>query len=657
MDAIAIADANKIRAAMGLPPLPVPGGGDSSSLQFKESINGDADSYPEDITSTLDKRSAAAGSNWAKLEAERQEKIERQKRKEAAKKARDKAAQSVKLAGRGLGDLDEGEGLDTKSWLLGQKKRQKKIEKQRAQEQERERVEKARQQEYSSKDLAGIKVGHSADGFGDGEQILTLKDAEIGSDDEDEDELENAELVEKEKLQEKLELKKKRPIYDPNEVSETGERTILGHYDEEISGKKRKRFTLDEQGGGQKQEQKQDLGQGNGIRISLDELMDDKPVSDYAEYKEAKIRKPKKQKKQRTTRQREVEEDEAAPVQQDGDTAMDLGEAPTNGASKRFEVEIDDEDLQTQLAMQRRLALKKRKKLDAAELARQIRSTSEQPDPTTQDSDGEPGLVIDETREFVSHLKRDDSDSDTPRARRRSSTAAHAPTHEDPDADMPDADLTGATIVHPSRSRSPSPSAPVQTSTGLENEDTTSSLGSVASMLRKRGLISDTASSESAKRSQHDREYADFLAANRRLISEFDAKARQDRERDRERGVFNSMSNVQRQEYSRKENERREAYLSRLQAEHFSRNYKPEVKLEYHDEFGREMNAKEAFKHMSHQFHGKGSGKGKQEKRLKKIEDEKRREGRGLLEEGGRGMGNVAREQGKRRGVAGVRLQ
>ncbi|TKX22652.1 putative SART-1 family protein [Elsinoe australis] len=660
MDAIAIADANKIRAAMGLPPLPTPGDS-SSSLQFK-SAEADAESDPEDNLSTLEKRAAAAGSNWAKLEAERQEKIERQKRKEAAKKARDRAAQFTKIEGKGLADLDDGE-QDTKSWLLGQKKRQKKIEKQRLQQEERERAEKALQKEYSSKDLAGIKVGHGAEGFGESEQILTLKDAEIGSgDEEDEDELENAELVEREKLEEKLERKKKRQVYDPNEVNETGEKTILGHYDEEISGRKRKRFTLDEKGGGDKQAEKQDVSDSRGIKISLDELMDDKPVNDYAEYKEAKVRKPKKQKK-RTTRQKEVDEDDVTPVTQNGDTAMDLDGAAatgTNGTARKHEIEIDDEDLQTQLAMQRRQALKKRKKLDAAELARQIRETSEQPEHQDQDSDGEPGLVIDETREFVSHLKREDSDSETePTRRRASSTPGIQP---DPtDTTMTDADLASATVVPAPTSRSASPTEPTNNTTshtGLDAEETTSSLGSVAAMLRKRGLIDDSASIESGKRAAHDRAYAEFLSTNRQLITDFDARARSEREADRARGTFTHMTNAQKQEYARKENDKREAYLARLQAEHFARNYKPDVKLQYHDEFGRELGQKEAFKHLSHQFHGKGSGKGKMEKRLKKIEDEKRREGRGLLEEGGeRGMGNVAREQGRRRGVAGVRLQ
>ncbi|XP_046564938.1 U4/U6.U5 tri-snRNP-associated protein 1-like [Haliotis rubra] len=50
--------------------------------------------------------------------------------------------------------------------------------------------------------------------------------------------------------------------------------------------------------------------------------------------------------------------------------------------------------------------------------------------------------------------------------------------------------------------------------------------------------------------------------------------------------------------------------------------YKPDVKLEYVDESGRCLNPKEAFRQLSHRFHGKGSGKKKQEKRMKKLEEE-----------------------------------
>ena len=44
------------------------------------------------------------------------------------------------------------------------------------------------------------------------------------------------------------------------------------------------------------------------------------------------------------------------------------------------------------------------------------------------------------------------------------------------------------------------------------------------------------------------------------------------------------------------------------------------------DEFGRELTPKEAWKALSHKFHGKGSGKAKTEKRLKKIAEERKKE-------------------------------
>ena len=44
--------------------------------------------------------------------------------------------------------------------------------------------------------------------------------------------------------------------------------------------------------------------------------------------------------------------------------------------------------------------------------------------------------------------------------------------------------------------------------------------------------------------------------------------------------------------------------------------------LTYQDEQGRNLNQKEAFRVLSHKFHGKGSGKKKTEKRLKKLDED-----------------------------------
>lgn len=46
------------------------------------------------------------------------------------------------------------------------------------------------------------------------------------------------------------------------------------------------------------------------------------------------------------------------------------------------------------------------------------------------------------------------------------------------------------------------------------------------------------------------------------------------------------------------------------------------VKLEYRDEFGRQMTKKEAFRHLSYKFHGQHPGKKKKDKRLKALKEE-----------------------------------
>merc|ERR1712054_385418 len=48
----------------------------------------------------------------------------------------------------------------------------------------------------------------------------------------------------------------------------------------------------------------------------------------------------------------------------------------------------------------------------------------------------------------------------------------------------------------------------------------------------------------------------------------------------------------------------------------------PNIKLERKDEFGRDMTPKEAFRKLSHRFHGKMPGKNKQEKRMRQYREE-----------------------------------
>ena len=73
------------------------------------------------------------------------------------------------------------------------------------------------------------------------------------------------------------------------------------------------------------------------------------------------------------------------------------------------------------------------------------------------------------------------------------------------------------------------------------------------------------------------------------------------------------------------ENRLREQQEARDNLDAF-KNYKPDVNIDNYDEFGRTLTPKEAWKALCHKFHGKGSGKMKTEKRLKKIAEEKKKE-------------------------------
>jgi U4/U6.U5 tri-snRNP-associated protein 1 len=660
MDASSIEQMNKVRVSLGMAPLPVPGDGP----QFKSKDGSDSGSESDEL-STLDKRQAAAGSNWQKLEAERQEKRDRTKRKEAAKKARDAQQRFAKMEGKGLGDADEEDELDTATWLKRQKRRQKKIEK--ARKLEEELAAREQQADYTSRDLAGVRVGHEMDQFDEitGEQILTLKDAEIGEDSGD-DELENADLKAKEKLEERLKLKKKRPDYDPTDQEE--KKSVLSKYDEEIDGKQQKRFTLDGQGNTAPAKRALDADgevKSKGVKISLDLLKDEAPISDYVDPSTIKVKKPKK-KKEKKARVKADDEDDIFPLAQtesvanaeDGAMDIDGGTSGSTHSKKRALEFDDDEDLQSKLAEQRRQALKKRKKMDAAELARQMREEMAVDDPEADEG----GITIDETSEFVANLKKPEAPEAQDR-KNRTPQPANATSPDSLDGD----DVVDTTMVNQSyadvdiderRSRETSTPAPGMTSTGLEDEDNMSGHGLAASLniLRKRGLIAQSADDKLADR---ERQRAKFLAEKQHLIDEFDARARQQREQERQKGTWDKMSNNEKQSYSKQQNEARERYLNQLLDEEFKKNYRPNVELRYTDEFGRSMNQKEAFKHMSHMFHGKGSGKMKTEKRLKKIEDERREQEKGLLNvgQGEGGMREVQGREGRKQKLAGVRLQ
>ncbi|MCJ1480492.1 hypothetical protein MMC06_000647 [Schaereria dolodes] len=671
-DAISIEETNKIRVAIGLKPLPVPGGGPT----FKAAKDGDSSSEEEEQGSTLESRQAQGYDNWKNLQDQADAKARREAKNEAIRKARDAARKFAKLEGKGLGEADDVTETDTRTWLIQQKKRQKRIEKERLRKLEQELVEREQIADHTAEDLAGVKVGHELGDFEDGgEQVLTLKDTTIDENEEEGDELENLDLREREKLNEKLELKKKKPVYNPNDFDETGEKVLLKHYDETIDGKKRKRFTLDGQGttAEEKDAMKQTIGERLRAQPITLETLRDAPISDYVDMSDIKIKKPKK-KKPKSTRQRATDEEGMIPTREVPDeNAMEIDSSikasSLSGPRNEKTSLVDDDDLQAALARQRREALSKRKKMRPEDIARQVREEeSATPGAEQLHGDGEVGqaeggLVIDETSEFVANLQRPTLKESQPKSsNRRPSNVANpdamspSAADEDPDIDMDHSYNDDVSDSEDTKARETStPAQSGLTITGLDDESTLNTgVGATLSLLSQRGLIK---TAESGDINALHRERQKFLTEKQKREADAERKARLQRERDRASGKLDRMSAREREEYARWENKQRDQQESRQMAEIFNKEYKPDVQLKYTDEFGRSMNQKEAFKHLSHQFHGKGSGKQKTEKHLKKIEDEAREESRSMLD--GQRVGGLSGALGattKKNRTAGVRL-
>ena len=664
-DAISIEETNRLRVAIGLKPLPVPGAGPV----FKEDTSSDSE---EEQASTLETRQAEGYDNWKHLQDEKESKRKRVERNEVIKKAREAAQRLTKLGGKGFGEKDDTEEVDTRTWLVQQKKRQKKLEKERERARKiEEELREREEREYTSRDLAGVKVSHAMRDFEEegGEQILTLKDATIEENEEEGDELENIQLAEKDRLNERLDLKKKKPAYNPNDISEDGPTVLLQQYDEVIDGKKRKRFTLDDEGSMAQKANGHSTTGAVGKKsqpVSLD-ILNDLPATDYQEASEVKIKKPKK-KKDKSMRRKAIDDDSIFPDAEtngratNGDSmdvdALDSTQPPSTKETTSF---VDDDDLQSALAKQRRQALKQRKKFKPEEIVQQIRGEgSATPAGENEEPPGDNGLVIDETSEFVANLQRPE-----PATRRRPSTqeandtSSVKPKPESDEDDDEDVDMDRSynnvkdeddvAAIKQAVSESPAPE------TGLEEEAAlTRGIGAAFNLLTKRGILQ---SANGDELSQRQRERQRFLREKRQREEAAEARARAQRERDRASGKLDRMSAREREEYARWENKQRDQAESRYMSDVFSREYRPDVTLSYTDEFGRQMGPKEAFKHLSHQFHGKGSGKQKTEKHLKKIEEEKKKEAQSNLDAGqGSNMSSAAGATAKKNKQAGVRL-
>ncbi|KAI9188824.1 hypothetical protein H9P43_000246 [Blastocladiella emersonii ATCC 22665] len=470
------------------------------------------------------------------------------------------------------------------------------------------------EEEYTARDLAGLSVAHDleADLVEGQEMILTLKDT--GVLDDGEDELENATLRDVEKAREALAAKSKRPGYsgyDDDELetmtmgsAAPARRGVLAQYDEfidEVSGKAKapaRRYVLGEDGAQivkGEQPTAEEMLEAKALSLEYEKQ---KQIDDFKSASEMTIKKKKKSKKnQRRTKLDPDAITDAVVTNRD----RDFSESATTSF-------VDDDDLQSMLTATRARAVRRRAKAlpSVDEVALDLERNAAATPTNDMDVDGDAAdedgtLVFDATTEFVRSIDTAAADAAAHEAEVKikrehdAAQAAAAAVDDDMELDEVDAILLKtepASTTIKQEHTDEADDADDQHNPLEEEPVLNKGLGAAMELFRKRGALDVV----DADRAAREREY----------------QARQQWEQNATAGAGGGKA---------KTNKRKpEDMAERL------KNYKPNVVIEHYNAQGRLLTAKEAYKELSHPFHGRKGGKNKQEKIARKDEERRRQE-------------------------------
>ncbi|XP_063001762.1 U4/U6.U5 tri-snRNP-associated protein 1 isoform X2 [Elgaria multicarinata webbii] len=516
---------------------------------------------------------------------------------------------------------------------------------------------------YSSRDLKGLTVEHTIDSFQEGETvILTLKDKGV-LEEEGGDVLVNVNMVDKEKAKKNVELRKKKPEYKPYEEEESVDdmvilkhKGVLSKYDEEIEGEKKKSFQLDSVGmaDGSWERELQQIRDSLHLRAQTLDVPGLRLASEYFTPEEMNVtfKKTKRRVKKIRKKEKPVKADDLLPlsderserdfgsrlrgrgrrrrpvqVEEEDEEDDDDGyrEYSRNGGAEplppsddvrveRMEISSEDEEapedpdypaaleedeaeleLQKQLEKGRKLRqiqLLKDSGEKVIEIVKKLETGRSQEDDEELEKKG--AIVFNATSEFCRTLgeiptyglagNREDQEElmDFERDDERSANGGSDSDGEE--------NIGWSTVNLDEEKQQQDFSA---SSTTILDEEPIVNRGLAAALLlcQNKGLLETTV-----------QKVARVKAPNKSLPSAVycieDKMAIDDK-------------------YSR-----REEYRGFTQDFKEKDGYRPDVKIEYVDETGRKLTPKEAFRQLSHRFHGKGSGKMKTERRMKKLDEE-----------------------------------
>ncbi|XP_018045640.1 PREDICTED: U4/U6.U5 tri-snRNP-associated protein 1 [Atta colombica] len=600
---LSIEETNKIRAKLGLKPLEV----DHTSKDDPSKIKDDLGEFYH----------KPAPNNSDKIKAQKlREKIGTQKEK------RQIEANLSKM--KSLGEIDSDD--DTQVWI--NKSRQLEEEKKKAEMRAKmldqldeefgignlvkEEIYTARNTAYTEKDLKGLKVEHNLETFEEGKTvILTLKDQEVLN--ENDDLLVNVNMIDNERYKRSVLNKIKKPTYDPyadENFDEYGfpKNKILEKYDEEIDGEKKDNFVLGTNNAVEfKRRQIETVKQRlANKKLETLQMTEPKLASEYYNEEElAKFKKPKKKIRKIRTKKK-LKADDLVPV--DNDYLRDLGsrrrkkpedskdndtldvddlEAPAEDLTG-IKLEEDDKELELQLA------LKKTQRLKEGHLAG-IQKTIEtiKHEILNSEENQSGNIVLNSTAEFCRTL------GDIP-------TYGLAGNREENGQELMDFEMDGIKEEPPANEEEDDGRGAWNTVHLDENIsepvvmeaailDAEPSLGHGVGGALKLAMSKGYLQKEDSNRPSASR-FAHLQAQNYSI----EDKTYGDDDKFGRRDRFNGPTS----DFKEKE------------------GFKPNVKLEYIDDDGHVLCAKEAFRYLSHKFHGKGPGKNKVEKRMKKAEQE-----------------------------------
>lgn len=495
---------------------------------------------------------------------------------------------------------------------------------------------------YTAQDLKGLKVQHKEESFTEGQTvILTLQDK--GVLEEEEDVLVNVGLVDKEKAEKNVELKKKKPDYKPYEEEESVDdmivfkgNSVLSKYDEEIEGEKKKSFRLNAAGFADGERERELQAMREALRSQAQSLQ--MPTLTIASeyytpqemvgFKKTKRRVKKIRKKEKITsgdlmlddtrssdfgsrtrgRGRKELEEDGAEVKEGSTVPPDVPQMSDD--IRMAEMDISDEEdfvppeptvfeedeaeqeLQKQLDKQRKLKQKQLLKDSGEKVAEQIKAHDK--DDNDNDPEKRNNIVFNATSEFCRTLGDIPTYGLSGNREDQEDIMDFEQDEEKDDGGESDSDMdenVGWSTVNLDEEQK-QPDFSTASATILDEEPIVNSgLAAALLLCKNKGLLDTQMQKVARVRAPKGALPNDNYCIEDKMV--FDDK------------------------YSR-----REEYRGFTQEFKDKDGYKPDVKIEYVDESGRKLTPKEAFRQLSHRFHGKGSGKMKTEKRMKKLEEE-----------------------------------